>query len=90
MGLILMWTLNETKQLAMANSVCRHGHVLRREDGHVLRRALDLRMKVKGRQKITWNKQVDDESMSLGISGEDALCRSNRIVGVIPIATRLR
>ena len=29
-------------QLAMANSVRWHGHVLRREDGHVLRRALDV------------------------------------------------
>ena len=29
-------------QLAMANSVRWHGDVLRREDGHVLRRALDF------------------------------------------------
>ena len=27
-------------QLAMTNSVCWYGHWLRREDGHVLRRAL--------------------------------------------------
>ena len=27
-------------QLAMANSVCWYGHVLRREDGHILRGAL--------------------------------------------------
>ena len=26
----------------MANSVCWYGHVFRREDGHVLRRALDF------------------------------------------------
>ena len=31
-----MLRLNETiDQLAMANSVCWHGHVLRKEDGHV-------------------------------------------------------
>ena len=29
-------------QLAVANSVHWYGHVLRREDGHVLRRALDF------------------------------------------------
>ena len=29
-------------QLAMANSFCWYGHVLKREDGHVLRKALDL------------------------------------------------
>ena len=42
--------LNETiDQLAMANSVCWYGHVLRREDGHVLRRALDF--EVEGQRK---------------------------------------
>ena len=29
-------------QLAMANSVCWYGHVLRKADSHVLRRALGL------------------------------------------------
>ena len=33
----------------MENSVRWYGHVLRREDGHFLRRVLDLRLKVKGR-----------------------------------------
>ena len=38
-----MFGLNETKdQLAVANSVGWHGHVLRREDGHVLRRAFHI------------------------------------------------
>ena len=36
-------------QLAMANSVRWYGHVLRREDGHVLRRALDF--EVEGQRK---------------------------------------
>ena len=36
-------------QLAMENSVHWYGHVLRREDGHVLRRALDF--KVEGQRK---------------------------------------
>ena len=34
----------------MANSVRWYGHVLRREDGLMFRRALDLRLKVKGRR----------------------------------------
>ena len=43
MDLMFMLGLNETiDQLAMANSVRCSGHVLRREDGHVLRRALDF------------------------------------------------
>ena len=36
--------LSETiYQLVMTNSICWYGHVLRRENGHVLRRAFDLR-----------------------------------------------
>ena len=39
----LMFGLEETvDQLAMAISVRWYGHVLRREDGHALRRALDF------------------------------------------------
>ena len=46
----MMLDLNETiDQLAMANSVRWYGHVLRREDGHVLRRALDF--EVEGQRK---------------------------------------
>ena len=38
--LMLMMGLSETiDQLDMANSFCWYGHVLRREDGHVLKRA---------------------------------------------------
>ena len=55
--LMFMLGLNETiDQLAMANSVHWHCHVLRREDGHVLRRALDFEVegqKKKGRPKRT-------------------------------------
>ena len=41
--LMLMLDLKEaTDQLVMANSVRWYGHVLRREDGHALRRALDF------------------------------------------------
>ena len=40
---MFMQGLNEIiDQLVMANSVCWYGHVLRREDGHVLRMELDF------------------------------------------------
>ena len=46
---MLMLGLNETiDQFAMAISVHWYGHVLRRENCHVLRMALYLRLKVKG------------------------------------------
>ena len=41
--LMFMLGLNETiDQLVMANRVRWYGHVLRKEDGHALRRALDF------------------------------------------------
>ena len=43
---MLMLGSNETIDLlAMANSVCCHGHALRKEDGRFLRRAVDVEVK---------------------------------------------
>ena len=68
-------------------------HVLRREDGHVLRRALEFEVvgqRKKGRPNRTWRKQVDEESGKVGLRREDGLCRSKRSVGVNKIAAGLR
>ena len=47
---MFMLGLHETiNQLAMADSICWYSNVLRREDGHVLRRALDS--EVEGQRK---------------------------------------
>ena len=54
--LMFMLSLKKTiDQLTMANSVRWYGHVLRREDGHVLRRALDF--EVEGQSKKERSKQ---------------------------------
>ena len=54
-----MLGLSETMdQLAMANSVYWHCHVLSREDGHVLRRALDF--DVKGQRKKRRPKRMEE------------------------------
>ena len=48
-------------QLAIANSLCWYGHLLRREDGHVMRRAFDFEVvgqRNKERLKRMWKKQV--------------------------------
>ena len=61
----------------MANSVRWHGHVLRREDAHVLRRGLDFKgegQRKKGRLKWTWKKEVEEESVMVGVRREDTLC----------------
>ena len=75
-GLMFMLGLSETRdQLAMAHTVHWFGHILRREDGVILRRALDLEVdgqRTKGRLRRTWKKQVEDESVNVGLSREDA------------------
>ena len=92
--LMFMLGLNETMdQLAMANSVHWYDHVLRREDGHILRRAFDFEVegqRKKGRVKRTWKSQVEEESMKVGLRREDALCQSKWSVGVDQIAAGLR
>ena len=52
-------------QMAKVNGVRWYGHVLRRNDGHVLRKALDFEVKGKrkrGQPKKTWKTQVEKES----------------------------
>ena len=58
-----------------ANGVKWYGHVLKRDDGHVLRKALEFEVKGKrkrGRPKKTWKTQVEKESKSVGLEKEDA------------------
>ena len=63
----------------MANSVHWYGNMLRREDGHGLRRALDFEVegqRMKERRKRMWKKQVEEESVKVGLRREDALYQS--------------
>ena len=56
---VYVWLNESIDRLAMTNSVRWYGHVLRREDGHVLRRALDFEVddqRKKFRLKRTWKK----------------------------------
>ena len=59
----LMFILGLSKTIdlfAMANNVCWYGHVLRREDGHILR-ALDFDIegqRKKGRPKRRWKSRL--------------------------------
>ena len=59
--------------------------MLRREDGHDLRRALDIEIegqRKKAKQKRRWKKQVEEEIVKVGLGREDVLCRSMKIVSV--------
>ena len=69
-----------------------YGHVLRRDDGHVLRKALEFEVKGKrkrGRPRKTWRSQVEKESKSVGLKKEGAKNRARWRVGVGEIAGRV-
>ena len=79
-------------QIAKANGVRCYGHKLRKDDGHVLRKALEFEVKGKkkrGRPKKTWKMQVEKESKSVGLEKEDAMNRARWRVGVGEIAVRV-
>ena len=57
-----------------SNGVRWYGHVWRKGDGHVLRKALEFEVRVKrkpGRSKKTWKTQVEKESV--GLEKKDAI-----------------
>ena len=89
-----MLGLSETlDQLPMANTVHCYGNVLRIEDGHALRRALDSEVegqRKKGRPKRTWKKQVGEVRVKVGLRRGDAFSQSKMSVDINQIAARLR
>ena len=94
MDLVFMLGLKETMiQLDMGSSVHWYGHMLRKENCHVLRRALDF--EVEGQRKQLrpmriWKKQVEEESMKVGQRRKDSLCCSKWSYCVNKIAAMLR
>ena len=78
--------------MAKANGVRWYGHVMRRDDGHVLRKALEFDLKGKtkqGRPKKAWKMQVEKESKSVGLEKEDAINRARWRVGAGEIDVRV-
>ena len=88
--LMEMLGLKETVVLmAKANGVRWYGHVLRRDDEHVLRKALEFEVRGKrkpGRPKKTWKMQVEEESKSVSLVKKDAMNRARWRMGVKEIA----
>ena len=77
-------------QMVKTNGVRRYRHVLRRDDGHVLRKSLEFEVKDKrGQPEKTWKMQVEKESNSVGLEKEDAMNRAKWRVGVVEIAVRV-
>ena len=77
--LMQMLGLKETVvQMAKANGVrrVRYGRMLRRDGGHVMRKAFEIEVKGKrkrGRPRKTWKTQVEKESKSVSLKKEDTL-----------------
>ena len=90
--LMEMLGLKETVvQMAKANGVRWYSHVLRRNDGHVLRKVLEFEVKggrKRGRPKKTWKTQVEKESKSIGLENKDAMNQARWRVGVRKIADK--
>ena len=65
--------------LARASGARLTGHVLRRDNCDVLRRALDFEMagrRGRGRPNMTWKRQVEEHTDQIGLKKEDATDRT--------------
>ena len=69
--------------MAKANGVIWYGLVLKRDDGHVSRKALEL--EVKGKRKRVWPKKT----WKMQVEKEDAMNQARWRVGVGEIAVRV-
>ena len=85
-----MLGLKETvDKLAKANGVRWYGHVLRRQDDDILRKALEFSVegrRRRGRPRKTWMRQVEGEIGKVGLRKEDALDRAKWRRGVKAIS----
>ena len=85
-----MLGLEEPLELrARANGVRWYGHVLRKDDEHVLRKAMEFELDAKrkrGRPKKMWQRQVGEDSALVGLRKDDAQDRGRWRDGVRRLA----
>ena len=63
-------------KLAIENSVCWYGHVLRSKDCHVFVLRRELKFEVESQRKkrrVKWKEQVEDENMKVDVVREDGI-----------------
>ena len=80
-------------ELARATGVRWYGHVLRRDNDDVLRRAVDF--EVAGRRKrglpnMTWKRQVEEHINQIGLKRKDAIDRVKWRNGVYELSRSTR
>ena len=81
------------EKLAKASRVRWYGHVLRREENNILRKALEFSVsgrRKRGRPKKTWRRQMEDEARKIGLTVKDARDRELWREGVRAIAEGIR
>ena len=92
--LLEMLGLKETlDRMAKANGVRWYGHVIRRDDNNILKKAMTLEVNGKrkrGRPKITWRRQVEESVEKVGLKIEKAADRTRWREGVRAIAEGMR
>ena len=79
--------------LARVSKVRWYGHVLRRDNGDVWRRALDFEVagrRGRGRPNMTWKKQVEKHTDQIGLKKEDAIDRAKSRDGVYELSRSIR
>ena len=84
---------NTLDELAKASEVRWYGHVLRRDNGDVLRRAFDFEMagrRGRGRPNMTWKRQVEEHANWIGLKRKDAIDRVKWRNGVYELSRSTR
>ena len=80
-------------RMAKANGVRWCGHVIRREDDNMLKKAMMMEVngqRKRGRPKMTWKRQVEKSVKKVGLKIEEAADRTRWREGVRAIAEGMR
>ena len=92
--LMEMLGLKETlDRMAKANGVRWYGHVIRRDDDNILKRAMMMEVngqQKRGRLKMTWKRQVEESVKKVGLKIEEAGNQTRWREGVRAIAEGMR
>ena len=92
--LIKMLDLKEfLDKMAQANEVRWNGHVVRRDEESVLKKAMMLQVngqRKRGRPKQTWKRQVEESLKKIGLRVEEATDRATWREGVRTIDEKMR
>ena len=79
--------------MAKVNGVRWYGHVIRREDDNIPKKAMMMevnRQRKQGRPKVTWKRQVEESVKKVGLKVEEAADRTRWREGVRAIMEGMR